>query len=162
MRPIEFRAKAKNSFKGGEQWLYGPLALEYGFYYTIYPILFERFNQVDPNTIGQYVGRKDKNKTKLFELDVVDIIVTVYSRRDPSRPPVIKKYRATVRWSSAKAMFGLDIHPQGSSWTGIFPFDYFGGDPYEEITLVEFEVVGNTIDNPELDKEDPFIDLFID
>ena len=81
---------------------------------------------VAPDTVGQFTGLTDKHGTKIFEGDIVrlDIAGIVFN--------------AVCKFHSGS--FGLVWH-------------YMGADRWQAFTSichVEYEVIGNIIDNPEL------------
>lgn len=82
-------------------------------------------NEVDPETIGQYTGLKDKNGKKIFEGDIVC--------HDFGEKQIGKQY-AIVKWSEKYASFQLK------------PID-----DWMFCNLSDVEVIGNIYDNPELE-----------
>jgi uncharacterized phage protein (TIGR01671 family) len=67
MRPIEFRGKSKDN---GE-WVYGDLSHERGMILVTWIIGKDSAYPVHPNTVGQWIGKYDVNKNKIFEHDIV-------------------------------------------------------------------------------------------
>lgn len=81
---------------------------------------------VEPDTVGQFTGLTDKNGTKIFEGDIVKINIAGLL------------FNAVCKFHSGS--FGLVWH-------------YMGEDRWQAFTSichVEYEVIGNIYDNPEL------------
>lgn len=66
MRQIEFRGKRKADGK----WVYGNLIQTYNAF-GISQIFGRGKWLVDPDTVGQWIGKYDVNKNKIFEHDIV-------------------------------------------------------------------------------------------
>lgn len=86
--------------------------------------------KVDPDTVGQYTGLKDKNGKKIFEGDIV----------------------------AGLFLFGMMIKAVVVFQDGAFGLKWHRGEVEEfcaftSICNVEIEVVGNIHDNPELMEE---------
>lgn len=81
--------------------------------------------QVDPTTIGQYIGLNDEKRIKIFEGDIIEYYHSLNN----------VKVRAVVEYEN---------------YSGWLPFtEEFG--PYHE----SVKIIGNIHDNPELLKEKP-------
>lgn len=135
MREILFRGKAN----GGCCWVYGHYAvlndgyrLDWKRHYLLSGEL--RYNdqygkedvrkvEIDPNTLGQYTGLKDKNGKRIFEGDVVTFKTTAYSFK-----PCIVEYRNDT------AQFVVRKNDRSYPMADDFVY----------------EVIGNIHDNPEL------------
>lgn len=137
MREILFRGKRIDDDEGG--WVEGYYASQSNYSCTnrknIHFILRDEcrdigmggleYYEVDPETVGQYIGQTDKNGTKIFEWDIVKCT------DDTGIENIF-----IIMWDSRRAMFYLD------SPTFKTDFYYYFAD--------ELEVIGNIHDNPEL------------
>ena len=135
MREILFRGKTKaitgcpyNNGKPDGEWVFGYVFSDLGAmkirqYETDRP----EYNdyEVDPETVSQYTGLTDKNRTKIFEWDIVKCT------DDAGIENIF-----IIMWDSRRAMFYLD------SPTYKTDFYYYSAN--------ELEVIGNIYDNPEL------------
>lgn len=85
--------------------------------------------EVDPKTVGQYIGLKDKNEVKIYEGDIV------IDKEDEMIGYIV--------WNKEEASFYFSI--------------LFENGTYEEEKLndwiEELEVIGNIVDNKELLEE---------
>ena len=125
MREIEFRGKSIikiGNIKIGE-WVYGGISINYDRVWIDTPYYGQV--AVNPETIGQYTGLKDKNGKKIFEGDI-------FSLGD-------KKILYIVEWIDN----GFEGRQSGNSST--VGLTYWNRD---------IEVIGNIYDNPELLKEE--------
>lgn len=127
-REIEFRGKRIKN----HEWIYGSLVKIEGIRYIIPETNFNSFItdivsvfvEVDPKTIGQYIGAKDINGKKLFEDDVVT----------PFRDP-------------GKGDNRLIIFDDGHFWMEMLPKQ---PGTYNRAWITGVYQVGNKHDNPEL------------
>jgi uncharacterized phage protein (TIGR01671 family) len=132
-----FRAKRKDF---GE-WVFGGLAYceKNGAYFITKMgkdhISYIGYSQeVDPDTICQCTGLKDKNGNLILENDIVNGSI----KRGAAF------YRCFVLWNECKARF--DVRAQGCN----FPMTLDECTDDISMSGFEYEVVGNVFDNPEL------------
>lgn len=121
MREIYFRGK---SLETGE-WVYGDLVQ---LNRESWAILSPEETKVDVNTIGQYTGLNDKNRTKIFEGDIV------------IRELAYITINASVTWNEKYLQYELNCVSgkyKGDKW-------WLTSDPQD------YELLGNIYDNPEL------------
>lgn len=124
MREIKFRGKRVDN---GE-WVYGDLIHRYSNWIYIAPIpstIEITPIEIDPETVGQYTGLKDKNEKEIYERDIIsyfgDDIGLVY-------------------YDEGKAAFYIEWFKQGK-YTDM------------ECIIKYAEVIGNKWENPELLEE---------
>lgn len=132
-REIMFRGKHVHAFSCNEKmdgsWLYGYLSDKN---YIHSPEL-ECERLVDPKTVGQYTGLKDKHGKMIFEGDIVIYDNTPYNVYSTPKTGVIV-------WR--KNAFSLKYREYETYW-------YFGLG-CDDFFCAKCEVLGNIHDNPEL------------
>lgn len=141
-REIKFRGKRVDN----GQWAYGDLSVEYdGTTIISYwaSVLLEPENnysemtscsfEVVPETVGQYINRKDKDGKDIYESDIVDVVDGADGLINE-----MKAGRYKVVYSQVDCAFILE------------QLDGKNGIAFDECMLLT--VVGNIHDNPELIK----------
>ena len=132
MREILFKGKRVDDNKWIE-----------GYFYKIWDRVFllwgmtgdsPNMEKVIPETVSQYTGLKDKNGKKIFEGDIVE-----FTNKYIHNTGLAEKGRAKIVFEAFK-------------WK--YSGCYYGGNPIVWLciddTSIEFEVIGNIYDNPEL------------
>lgn len=129
MREILFRGKHMS----GGVWCEGNLAVRKDCFCIITPddTPCGVYGQVDPDTVGQYTGLTDKNGKKIFEGDIIRAVLP--------ETVVCREYV----WPLMAVAFSDGAFGVWQSQREFTPLRSFA-------TRVQFEVVGNIHDNPEL------------
>lgn len=143
MHDIEFRGKRTDN---GE-WVYGHFC-RYGWTgkentYIIPNYASALYSiEVNPETVGQYTGLKDKNGTKIFEGDILKGFNYPYKHEEEFN------YFAEVLWFENSPAFGIyTFKNPKSEVSGISE----GNTDYMEDWIPNsWDVIGNIYDNPEL------------
>lgn len=125
MREILFRGRGNTKYNDGE-WYYGVPIRDFEGDWQICTDNSKR--TVIPETIGQYTGLADKNGTKIFEGDIVDVLYDV-------------NYIGVA--AERIGVFEVVFH------NGCF-MKQKGGVRYHFIPSDKCTVIGNIYDNPEL------------
>lgn len=89
-------------------------------------------HEVDPKTVGQFTGLTDKNGTRIFEGDIVDIDIGYLKRR------------GVVFYEESAAKFGLEMEGAEKN------FSFLGR---QMVKMYNVTVIGNIHDNKELLRE---------
>lgn len=159
MREYEFRGKDLDT----GNWVYGDLHTlcdkpHIHTEHTHYPFAGKRVF-VDPETIGQYTGLKDKNGKKIYEGDILRVIewenILMFEwSDDPNRFDLFtldeikgkkrKEYTSAVFWDEGGFCIGSSPGDKDVPLCCLF------GDMKRSSPIFEFEIVGNVYDNPEL------------
>lgn len=130
MREIEFRGKHT---KHGH-WVYDDLLTKYVYHHGA--TIVEGgcvYNKVDPATVGQFTGIEDKHGQRIFEGDIIKVIIPKQGMGGE-----VTLANGAVYYEGSSFRVLQDKHP--GSWVRLDSFA-----PY-----VVIEIIGNRWDNPEL------------
>lgn len=132
----KFRGMSVEAFNE-EEWKYGYLIEDEGYSFIINQVIeaneqyitIGSWCPVNPDTLGQSTGLKDKNGKEVFEGDVVDC----------------KGRKAIIEWHGSFASFIYrfidESQERKTKWDPLF------------LAYLKFEVIGNIYENPELLEE---------
>ena len=140
MREILFRGKRLDN---GE-WVYGDLMTKYPHHKGLTIVENGRvYHEVDPKTVGQYTGLKDKNGVKIFEGDVVQRRAPIYKLGEKA-PIGDYLARGKVVWDESSSTevgyYAVSAYDHLGNTTKIILFSGTNG----------WYVIGDIHDNPEL------------
>lgn len=137
MREIKFRGKRLN--RHGD-WVYGSLVYrpESGVTPDIFDWTTKQYYPVDPESVGQLTGRKDKGGKEIYEGDIVKAIA------EPDYPD------SSI---TSDVIFGDTLQFQIRNKSEYdTEFEYLSGLPLTWGGWESLEVIGNIYENPELIK----------
>ena len=125
MREIKFRGKIiDEGYKYGE-WVKGSgIKISKSGNVIIYDEISCQWYEVDPETVGQYIGRKDRNGKEIYEKDIINFGGAI---------------NYIVIWADG---FYFAFYYKSIADDEVFVLEKQGCE--------ELEVIGNIFDNPEL------------
>lgn len=139
-REILFRGKDKAT----DQWVYGDYTHNEGLntHYISRNVnnISRKVWEVDPDTVEQYMGKKDKNGKKIFEGDVVHLKGDGYAGAK-----IGKDYYRVVTFHEGSFCLSIEDGVHYPLHTPIYEHS-------DSHNIVNWDVIGNVTDNPELIK----------
>lgn len=139
MREILFRGKSIDN----REWVYGFYSNTKGENGGFHYIQTDKTSiRIDPETIGQYTGLKDKNGTKIFEGDVIEYIR--YNLKTGYMNYKDVKEVGRIFWNDSKHAFYYRAKLDCGAVSGLLLFDDDRCDGFD------IKIIGNEYDNPEL------------
>lgn len=136
MREILFKAKRNNwhELSKEEWWVEGLPQKMWREWYIINPDDENTAYPIDPETLCQYTGLKDKNGNRIWENDIIDC----HEKRGAAF------YHSLVLWNECNARF--DVRAMECN----FPMTLEECSADISICGLDYQVIGNIFDNPEL------------
>lgn len=139
MREIKFRGK---SIETGE-WVYG----YYVYTHDRHRIIYEDYEgfyceeEVDPETVGQYINLKDKAGREIYEGDILNLKTRKHNGSffDLEIETIYKQ--SVIEWWQSHSNIGYRLRDAKGKTMMIKP---------SSLNTMEAEVIGNIYDNPEL------------
>lgn len=159
-REIKFRGKTIN----GNEWIYGQTisqgTIKRKANKWFMEVAENKWKGLQPNTLGQYTGLKDKNGKEIYEGDILRVeefknesdsiekskeFYEVFDLED-MKGEKIREYITPVCWEYGA--FAISVSQENDTY-----LDVLFGDMRRSFPIFIFEIIGNIHDNPELLKD---------